>query len=107
MITYKHRLSGKHFVYIQDSGYDSALFVTPLSDIKVLELSQFTEGDDQNEEYLICNNLIEVEQAQKFHEHTKRRSEDNYENVEDLFHEMSESQKKRFIEQLLKLKSRN
>lgn len=106
MITYKHRLSGKHFVYIQDYGYDKALFVTPLSDIKMLELSQFDEGDDQDEDYLIRNNLILVEQAKKFHEHKKRQSQDNLENVEDLFDEMSESQKKKFLEKLLKIKAR-
>jgi hypothetical protein len=104
MEVYKHKKTGKYFVYIQDSGDNSALFVTPLSEIKVLKLSHFLEEEveDGEEDYMVSNRLIEVEQVQKFHEYMGSRSEENYDNAVDAVAEMSASQKKEFLKSILK-----
>ncbi len=102
MEIYKHKNTGKYFVYIHDSGDNKALFVTPLNEIKALSLCQFSEDEDGDENCLVSNRLIEAEQVQKFHEYGKRRSEENYENAVDALSEMSASKGKYFIESLLK-----
>ncbi len=41
MEIWKHRKTGKGFIYIHDTGLDEALFVTPLAEIKPLKKSIF------------------------------------------------------------------
>lgn len=94
----KHKQTGKYFVYIHDTVGNEALLVTPLAQIKLLNLSQFSKVEEKDDDYLISNRLIEPDQAHIFREYQKSRSEENIENLKDLFDEMPAYQKKEFLE---------
>ncbi|MGD8975379.1 MAG: hypothetical protein PVJ56_18930 [Desulfobacterales bacterium] len=46
----KNKASGKYFIHIEDMEDGSALFFTPLGELKVLELSLFERHEPVDEE---------------------------------------------------------
>ncbi|RJQ24373.1 hypothetical protein C4565_09910 [Candidatus Parcubacteria bacterium] len=96
----KHKQTGKYFIYINESGLNEALFVTPVAEIKSLNLEQFDELEDHDEAYLLKNWLIEPEQLRRFQNYRKNRSDEAAEKFKRLFFTMSPSQQKKIIEQL-------
>ena len=94
----RHKKTGKYFIYIQDSGVNEALLVTPLAEIKSLNLSQFFEVEEDDENTLLKNSLIEPAQLHRLREYQSSRSVEAVENMKYLFDKMSEYQKKDFLE---------
>lgn len=98
----RHKQTGKYFVYIHDSGNNEALLVTPLAEIKALNLDQFDEVEEQDDDYLLRNHYIEAEQAERYREYQKSRSEEAVENMRSLYEEMLPYHQKEFLEWIKK-----
>jgi hypothetical protein len=73
MEIWEHRKTGKGFIYIEDTGLDEALFVTPLAEIKPLKKSMAKEQPTEDKD--------KVTEAQKkvYQEYKKRRRQDEEE----------------------------
>ena len=98
----KHKQTGKYFIYIQETGDNEALLITPLAEIKSLNLNQFYEVEEEEDDYWINNHLIEQNQMTRFREYKQNRSEESVENVKYLIEQMTEYEKKQLLEELMK-----
>lgn len=70
MEIWNNKKTGKGFVYIEDTGFDEALFVTPLGEIKSLKKSLFEE--ELTEEKVVVTEL----QEKRYQEYKDRRTWD-------------------------------
>jgi hypothetical protein len=65
MEIYKHKVSGKYFIYIEDTRDGEALFVNPLCRLLSLPLSSFSSEVRRGKgEYFYENALITREQLE-------------------------------------------
>jgi len=82
MEIYKHKTSGKYFIYIEDAGIDEALFVNPRCKILALPLSHFFENPEEGTaDHFISKNFITPEQAERFEHYRQNRSAENSEKL--------------------------
>ena len=102
MLVYKNRSSGKHFIYIQKTGNDEVLLITPQSEIKSLKLCLFEPPEEKEEDYLISNGIITENQLRRWKQYLEDRSEDKSESLRILFEEFSPYQQELIIEKLKK-----
>ena len=102
MLVYKNRSSGKHFIYIQKTGNDEALLVTPQSEIKSLKLRLFEALEEKDEDYLLSNGMITENQLERWTQYRKDRSEDIIESCVIQAEELLPYQRKRLIKELEK-----
>jgi hypothetical protein len=65
-------------------------------------LDLFYNPEELTEEWLLNENLITSEQAKRFHQYEKNRLDDQVENVEYIFDQMSPLEQKDFIKKLQK-----
>jgi hypothetical protein len=65
----KNKASGKYFIHIEDMEDGSALFVTPLGELKVLELSLFERHEPVDEESFLRRGLITQHQVGRYHKY--------------------------------------
>ena len=79
----KNNITGNYFIYINATGTEEALFVTPNAEIKNLQLELFTKPEKYPEAFLLEEDLITKEQSQRFHEYKKDRSDEVSENYND------------------------
>jgi hypothetical protein len=98
----KNKNSGKYFIYIQDTGNDEVLLVTPDADIKSLKANLFVDIEDKEEDSLLSSGHITEAQIQRFRVYEKDRSDDAVEDFEYHFDQLSPYDKKRLIEMLKK-----
>jgi|GEM_PF-1821417 len=103
MLVYKNRSSGKHFIYIQKTGNDEALLVTPQSEIKSLKLRLFEALEEKDEDYLFSNGIITENQLKRLKQYWKDRCEDEMESMEILFGEFLPHEQKMLIKRLKKI----
>ena len=68
----KHKQTGKYFIYLQETGDNEALLITPLAEIKSLNLNQFYEVEEE-EDHWINNHLIEINQIKRFQEYETKQ----------------------------------
>jgi hypothetical protein len=66
---FKNKASGKYFIQIEDKDNEEALFVTPLGELKILELSLFESEESVDEESLLRRGFITQLQVEKFHKY--------------------------------------
>ena len=98
----KNKSSGKHFIYIQRTGKNEALLVTPKGEIKSLKLHLFEALEEKDEDYLLSNGTITENQLEKWTQYRKDRSEDIIESSVIQAEELSPYQRKRLIKELEK-----
>jgi len=98
----KNKKSGKYFIYIQDTGNNEVLLITPEADIKSLDATLFEDSEDLEADFLLANNQLTEEQIQRLEMFEKERSDDAVEDIEYDFNQMSPSDQKRFIELIKK-----
>ncbi len=98
----KNKNSGKYFIYIQDTGNDEVLLVTPDAYIKSLKANLFVDIEDKEADSLLASGQITEAQIQRFRVYEKDRSDDTVEEIEYLFDQVSPYEKKRLIEMLKK-----
>ena len=96
----KNRISGKYFIYIQDTGNHEALLVTPGAEVKSLSADLFNDLEDKEEDYLIDNGLIVGAQIQRFRQYEKDNSENTFENILYQFEQLSPYEQNRIREML-------
>ncbi len=71
---YKHKTTGKYFIYIQDTSADEALFINPEGRILPLPLSFFEDGPKEGEaDDLFSKYPITKEQLERFVKYTQNR----------------------------------
>lgn len=98
----KNKNSGKYFIYIQDTGNDEVLLVTPDADIKSLKANLFAEIEDKEEDSLLASGQVIEAQIQRLRVYEKDRSDDLVEDFRYHFDQLSPCEKKRWIEVLKK-----
>lgn len=67
----RNKASRKYFIYVQDSGSDKMLLITPDCNVRRLERSLFGEIEEKDERELLSKGLISEEQVMKAHEYNK------------------------------------
>lgn len=98
----KNKSSGQYFIYVHESGNGERLFVTPNAGLKSLKTDLFSSLEELSEEWLLRENFITAEQIQRLHEYENNRSDDQVENIEYLFDQMSTYEQELFIAKLQK-----
>ena len=77
MEIYKHKISGKYFIFIEHTGINSANFVNPVPKILELEFYNFEENPlDKSAEYFIQHQLVTNEQIKYYQQYLKYRFQD-------------------------------
>lgn len=77
MEIYKHKISGKYFIFIEHTGIKSAKFVNPVPKILELEFYNFEENSlDKSTEYFVQHQLITNEQIKCYQQYLKYRLQD-------------------------------
>lgn len=69
MDIFKNKTSGKCFIHIEDAENGEALFVTPLGELKILELNLFESQGSVGEKSLLRRGLISQLQVERFHKY--------------------------------------
>jgi len=96
----KNKNSGKYFIYIQDTGNEETLLVTPGAEIKSLSAALFGELEDKDEDNLIANGIIADAQIQRFHQYEKDKSDNFVENFTYEFEQLTPYEQNRLREML-------
>jgi hypothetical protein len=94
----KNRNSGKYFIYLQDTGNNESLLITPSVEIKSLHADLFDDLEDKEESSLIADGLISEAQVQRLRQYEKESNENNLENISYLFDQLSPYQLNRVRE---------
>ena len=97
----KNRKTGEYFIQIEERDNKKIfLGVTPLGEVKLLNATLFEDAIDIDVGDADCNALLHQIQIQKFHEYLENRKEDSIEYIVSIYEEMTQHEKKRFIELL-------
>jgi hypothetical protein len=108
LIVYKNLTSGKGFIFLEQTGNNEVLFITPPNEkgevaVKSLRFNLFAEEFIEDEEKkFLSSEVITKEQFLRLQQFDKDRSEERVENVKDAFEQLTPWQKKNLIEELLK-----
>jgi len=92
MIVYRNSKSGKGFIFVEPDGAERALLVTPLCEVKSLELRLFNRPEEDNGRRFLSRGLITRNQKERYNvemqtrinldEKLKRaRSQQDFENM--------------------------
>ena len=96
----KHKRSGKTFIFLKDAGFDNAVFVTPQSKIKTLNIDQFNDIEDEDRDLLLSEGLITELQVKRFEQYRKDRTDNEVENLIYAFNQLSSYGKIQFFKEL-------
>jgi hypothetical protein len=69
MDIFKNKASGKYFIHIEDIENGESLFVTPLGELKILEVSLFESQEHVDEDSLLRRGLITQLQVERYHKY--------------------------------------
>ena len=69
MDLFKNKASGKYFIHIEDVGNGEALFITPLGDLKFLELNLFASQESVDEDLYLRRGLVTQLQVERYHKY--------------------------------------
>ena len=69
MDLFKNKASGKYFIHIEDVGNAEALFITPLGDLKFLELNLFASQESVDEDLLLRRGSVTQLQIERYHKY--------------------------------------
>ncbi len=67
MDVYKNKATGKYFICVEEMDSEKALLVTPLSEIKPLNLRLFHEQEALDADFLLIRGLINKKQIEIYH----------------------------------------
>lgn len=95
-----HKISGKTFIFLKDAGFDKAVFVTPQSKIKTLNIDQFSDIEDEDSDFLLSEGLITELQIKRFEQYRKDRTDNEVENLIYAFNQLSSYGKIQFFKEL-------
>ena len=104
MEIYKNKVSGKYFIYIQESGEEKALFITPKGKVKPLELKLFSYySGRRDEDELLNKELITKKQVERFEQYSKDRSEERRRKIFEIYKQLSPIGKQKLLKDLKKM----
>ncbi|MCK4487153.1 MAG: hypothetical protein KAU38_10380 [Desulfobacterales bacterium] len=86
METWKNKASRKYFIYIEDTGHEEALLITPRGEIRSLEKRLFEEAATEDE-----GTITEL-QRKRYKEYIDTRKQDAKNRLEHIIAEMSRSE---------------
>ena len=66
MNLFRNKASGKYFIHIEDVGNGAALFITPLGDLKFLELNLFSSQESVDEDFYLRRDLVTRLQVERY-----------------------------------------
>jgi len=73
MILCNNKMSGKAFIYLEERGNESALLITPQGEIKVLELTLFSNiREELNESHLVDHGQINSAQWDSYQKYKEQ-----------------------------------
>jgi hypothetical protein len=96
MKIYRNKSSAKYFIYIENTGNEEALLVTPEGKIKSLKIRLFDGPEEGDGDYLLSQNLITEEQKKRYQQCMKDRLED----LVEWYHRLPSYEKKGFLESI-------
>jgi len=67
MEIFKNKASGKYFIHAEDMVKSEALFITPLGELKFLELSLFESQEQMDEDCFLRLGLVTQLQVERYH----------------------------------------
>ena len=70
MDVYKNKASGKYFICVDELGHGNALLITPLGDIKPLDLSLFHDHELLDSNDPLSDDRISPQQLKRYKEFT-------------------------------------
>ncbi len=104
MEIYKNKVSGKYFIYIQKSGEEKALFITPKGKVKPLELKLFSYySGRRDEDKLLNKELITKKQVERFEQYSKDRSDERRRKIFEIYKQLSPLEKQKLLKDLKKM----
>ncbi len=104
MEIYKNKVSGKYFIYIQESGEEKALFITPKGKVKPLELKLFSYYSGRRDEDEPLNKeLITKKQVERFEQYSKDRSVERRRKIFEIYKQLSPLEKQKLLKDLKKM----
>jgi len=69
MDLFKNKASGKYFIHIEEFGNGEALCITPLGDLKFLELNLFESQESVDEDLYLRRGLVSQLQVERYHKY--------------------------------------
>jgi len=69
MEIFKNKTSGKYFIGLDCEDGETALMITPLGEVKTLELHLFAHLEASDPERLLADGLITLTQFEKYREY--------------------------------------
>jgi hypothetical protein len=69
MEIFKNKTSGKYFIGIDDEDGETAFMITPIGEVKTLELHLFVHLETSDPESLLADELITETQFEKYGEY--------------------------------------
>ena len=69
MEIFKNKTSGKYFIGIDDEDGETAFIITPIGEVKTLELHLFVHLETSDPESLLADELISETQFEKYGEY--------------------------------------
>lgn len=97
---YRHKASGKIFIFIGYIDDDIGYFVTPEGKRKELELSMFEEVDEIDSENFLSGGLLSSKQVESCNQYIKNREDDLVERSVRKFDEMPLHKQQEFLKKL-------
>ena len=110
MEIWKHKKTGKWFIYLTDTVSDEAYFITPPNDlgkvsIKSLKLSIFGEDvEDDDAKTLLSKGMISEDQFDRYQTYKRDRVIERAENTAEIIKDWPEWKKKELIQELKAMK---
>ena len=92
-----NKSSGKYFIYIQHSGEKEALLITPLGEIKSLNMDLFELPEENDANRLLSEGLVTEKQIERWKLYNEYRAQDKIEHAQILAEQCTIEQ----LEQLL------
>lgn len=97
----KNKATGKYFIFLEQTMVGQALFVTPESKIKNLNMDLFKELEDEDENDLLSQNIITDRQAEMYHMHSSYRVRDKSFPFREYLEQLPLSERKKVIKEFL------
>ena len=95
----KNRITGEYFIQIEEKDSKKRfLGITPLGEVKLLNADLFEDAIDIEECDVHADTCLHQIQMQKRHEYLENRKEDSIEYILSIYEQMTQHEKKRFIE---------
>ena len=96
----QNKITGKYFIYIQQTGAGEALLVTPDAKVLNLKIELFKEPHDIDQADITPDELLTRDQVQRLHDYNESRSDEVFELIQEHLEQLSPPKREAFLLQL-------